>query len=104
VAKTQNSPDLLTAIAAATAAKPKPSVVSMSCGSRSSIFNGINQQTEQSYDALFNTPGITFVASSGDTGSGAFFPAASSIVVGVGGTTLTLDPTGKVQSEVAWTG
>jgi len=41
-------------------------------------------------DAYFVAPGVTFVASAGDSGAGVEWPAASPNVVGVGGTTLVL--------------
>src|SRR5262249_44773229 len=50
---------------------------------------------EASLDSHFTTPaghaGITVFASSGDSGAPIIWPAVSSHVVGVGGTTLTLD-------------
>ena len=71
------------------------SVVSMSWGV--SEFSG-----ETAYDADFTTPGITYVAASGDSG-GVEYPAASPNVVAVGGTTLTLSGTSSYGSESAWT-
>jgi subtilase family serine protease len=64
--------------------------------------------TEASYNSIFTTPaghtGITFLASSGDSGPqlGAVWPAAIPSVVAVGGTTLNVDASGHYQSEVAW--
>ena len=62
--------------------------VSMSWGG--SEFSG-----EASYDSHFTTPaghvGVTFFASAGDSGSPLIWPAVSTHVVGVGGTTLTLN-------------
>lgn len=59
---------------------------------------------ETSHETHFNKPGITFFASSGDDGAGVSWPAASSRVVGVGGTSLTLNPDGSVVSETGWSG
>jgi len=59
---------------------------------------------ENSYDTHFVSSGVTFLAASGDNGTGAAYPAASPDVVGVGGTTLTLSSTGNYQSETAWSG
>ena len=56
------------------------------------------------YDSHFNKPGVTFTASSGDDGAGVSWPAVSPYVVGVGGTTLTLDSSGAILSERAWKG
>jgi subtilase family serine protease len=46
-----------------------------------------SEVTEQQH---FNHPGVEITASSGDVGYGATFPASSSYVTAVGGTTLTL--------------
>ena len=56
------------------------------------------------YDNHFNRPGVTFTASSGDSGAGVEWPAVSPYVVGVGGTTLYLDNNGNRTSETAWSG
>jgi subtilase family serine protease len=47
---------------------------------------------------------VTFLAASGDSGTGVAYPAVSPDVIGVGGTTLTLAANGSYQSETAWTG
>ena len=48
---------------------------------------------------------MTFVAASGDSGSGVIYPAVSPYVLSVGGTTLHLDLNGNVLgSETAWSG
>ena len=73
------------------------SVVSNSYGS--SEFPG-----ETSYDFHFNRPGIAFTFSSGDSGYGVEYPAASRYVTAVGGTSLFLNANGTYNSEVAWTG
>jgi hypothetical protein len=76
------------------------SVVSMSFGLEE--FSG-----ELAYDATFATPGghtgVTFVAASGDNGSPGLYPAYSSNVIAVGGTTLTQSD-GTYVSETAWSG
>lgn len=59
---------------------------------------------EASYDNHFVSSGVTFLAASGDRGTGVAYPAASPDVVGVGGTTLSLSPSGAYQSEIAWSG
>jgi len=81
------------------------SVVSMSWGTPE--FLG-----ESTYDSIFNTPGVTFVAASGDSGawSGPMYPAVSPYVLAVGGTSLqNLDANGDYpgtgpNGEVAWSG
>ncbi len=92
--------DLLTAVNYARS-QPSVSVVSMSWGAGE--FSG-----EQSYDTYFTTPaghgGETFVASSGDGGAGANWPAVSPNVVAVGGTTLSISGSGAYSSEIAWSG
>jgi subtilase family serine protease len=60
--------------------------------------------SETAYDSYFNKSGTVFVASSGDNGAGAGYPAASPNVVAVGGTTLNLNANGTVSSETAWSG
>ena len=73
------------------------SVVSMS-------FGGSEFSSETSYDSHFAGNGVTFTASSGDSGDGVEYPAASPGVVGVGGTTLTTGTGGSYMSETAWSG
>jgi subtilase family serine protease len=67
---------------------------------------GANEfRSETSYDSYFTSSyGATFFASSGDSGAGVIWPAASPNVVAVGGTTLTLNSDGTVASETAWSG
>jgi subtilase family serine protease len=72
-------------------------VVSMS-------FGGNEYSSETSDDSHFNVPGVVFCASSGDSGHGSFYPAASPYVVSVGGTTLKLNSNGTWKSETTWTG
>lgn len=73
-------------------------VVSMSWGTAE--FAG-----ETRDDSHFAVPGVVFVASSGDAGAGVMYPAASPSVLGVGGTTLSLDATGNLLApETAWIG
>ncbi len=71
--------------------------VSMSWG-------GGESSSETSSDSHFNVGGVTFTASSGDSGNGVEYPAASPYVVGVGGTTLNVDSSGNYLSESAWSG
>ncbi|WP_165226721.1 S53 family peptidase [Aquisphaera insulae] len=77
------------------------SVVSMSWGATE--FQG-----ETGYDSLFTTPsghtGVTFVAASGDSGAwyGAMYPASSSNVLAVGGTSTTITSSGTITSQTGW--
>ena len=60
---------------------------------------------ETSLDAHFATKnGAIFFASSGDSGTGASWPASSPSVIAVGGTTLARDAKGAFISETAWKG
>jgi subtilase family serine protease len=59
---------------------------------------------ETSMDKNFVSNGVTYVAASGDAGTGAAYPAASPDVIGVGGTSLYLSASGNYQSETAWNG
>ena len=60
--------------------------------------------SERNLDNHFVANGVTFLAASGDTGTGVNYPAASPYVIGVGGTSLTLDVHGNYLSEAAWSG
>jgi hypothetical protein len=94
--------DLLTAV---NYAKTVSNVATISMSWGSSEFRG-----ESAYDSVFTTPaghqGITFVAASGDEGSryGPEWPATSSNVLAVGGTTLSLNSSGAYSSETTWNG
>jgi hypothetical protein len=84
--------DLMTAVGYATA---HADFVSNSYGA--SEFSG-----ETTYDSYFNKPGIGITVSSGDSGYGVEYPAASRYVTAVGGTSLTQTSGGW--SETAWSG
>jgi subtilase family serine protease len=60
--------------------------------------------SESTMDKNFVSNGVTFLAASGDAGTGVAYPAASPDVIGVGGTSLTLTVSGAYQSESAWSG
>ncbi len=52
---------------------------------------------------MFNVPGVTFVASTGDYGAAdPEYPAFSPNVVAVGGTSLTLNADNSYNSETGW--
>ena len=93
VAPSSSSNDLFNAVNYAT--NHGANIVSMSWG-------GPEFPTETRFDSYFNNPGVTYVASSGDTGAGVEWPAASPYVVGVGGTMLSLNSDGSYGSESAW--
>jgi hypothetical protein len=99
-ANSQSLPDLMTAVATA-AAQPGVSVVSMSWGlpEGQAIFSA----DEANYDPVFNVPGVTFVASTGDyAAADPEYPAFSPNVMAVGGTTLNLDSDNSYNSETGW--
>jgi hypothetical protein len=89
-------------IAAVNVARSIPGVVTIS------MSWGFNEFTkEASYNSYFTTPaghrGITFVAASGDSGpTGAEWPSVSPNVLAVGGTSLTVSPSGQYVFESAW--
>jgi subtilase family serine protease len=101
-ATTNNWSDLFTAIDYARS-QANVAVVSMS-------FGGLEWSGENSYDSHFTTPsghnGVTFIASSGDSGSSGApnYPSVSPNVLAVGGTQLTLDSSNNWSSETGWSG
>lgn len=98
-----NSPSFTDLTAAVTWAKNQPgvSVVSLSWGAG-------EFPSQPTYDTFFTTPighaGVSFVAASGDSGSPGMYPAFSPNVLSVGGTTLTLNAAGYIQTETGWSG
>jgi len=96
-AKTQSGANLLDAVDYA-AGRSDVVSVSMSWG-------GPEFSEETSLDQHFvSKSGAVFFASSGDSGTGANWPAASPNVIGVGGTSLELFKNGSFISESAWSG
>jgi subtilase family serine protease len=89
--------------AAVTYAARQPGVVAVSMS-----WAGEEDSTETSYDKNFLTPsghsGVTFVASSGDSGAPPSYPAISPNVLATGGTTLNLNSQGNYLSESGWSG
>jgi len=57
---------------------------------------------ETQVDPFFQVPGVTFIASSGDSAFGVQYPAVSPYVIGVGGTTLETNPAAVYLGETAW--
>lgn len=87
--------DLMTAVDRAVSMGA--TVVSNSYGSRE--FSG-----ETTFDSHFNHPGVAFVFSSGDSGYGTSYPAASRLVTSAGGTSLYINPDNTWNSEFVWSG
>lgn len=93
-AASDNTADLLSAI---NYASKHAKIVSMSWG-------GDEEYLQTYFDSVFRVPGTVFLASSGDDGAGICWPASSSDVIAVGGTTLSLDESGNRLDETAWEG
>jgi subtilase family serine protease len=78
---------------------PGVSVVSMS-------WSATEWASEGSFDNNFTTPaghqGVTYVASSGDNGDIAAWPAISPNVLSVGGTSLYTNANGSYENETSW--
>lgn len=71
----------------------------------SNSYGGSESSSDTSYDSsYYNHPGIAITASSGDSGYGAQYPAASQYVTAVGGTSLTRASNTRGWSETAWSG
>ncbi len=103
-----SDPNLIVAGVTEARRLPNVSVVSMSFGGPESPdpTMGTTAAQEAALDPLFTTPaghiGMTFLASTGDSGAPGGYPAYSPNVVAVGGTTLTTDPLGNYISETGW--
>ncbi len=71
----------------------------------SNSYGGSESSSEASWEsAYYNHPGVAITASSGDSGYGVQFPAASRDVTAVGGTSLTKASNARGWSETAWSG
>lgn len=86
-------PDLMAAVR--TAISHGATVVSNSYGAP-------EVRTDATFDTALQKPGVTIVVSSGDSGYGVEYPAASPGVVAAGGTSLRLNASGHRLSETAW--
>lgn len=96
-AASANGTDLINAI---NNARSNNSVVAVSMS-----WGGSEFSSETAYENYFTSNyGANFFAASGDSGHGTSWPAVSANVIGVGGTTVTLNSKGAVASEVAWSG
>jgi subtilase family serine protease len=63
-----------------------------------------SSEASSTYDGHFNRPGVPITVSSGDSGYGVEYPAASRYVTAVGGTTLNLTASNTRSSETVWSG
>jgi subtilase family serine protease len=81
--------------------------VAMGANAISNSYGGseFSSETSSIYNGHFNHPGVAITVSSGDSGYGVEFPAASQYVTAVGGTSLKRDSTaGRGWTETAWSG
>jgi len=69
----------------------------------SNSYGGSESSGESTYAPNYDHPGIAVTASSGDSGYGAQSPASFNTVVAIGGTSLTLSGTTRVD-ETVWSG
>ncbi|MGA9370848.1 MAG: S53 family peptidase [Solirubrobacterales bacterium] len=70
----------------------------------SNSYGGGESSSETSDDAHFNHPGAAITVSSGDSGYGVEYPAASRYVTAVGGTSLSHASSARGWTETAWSG
>ncbi len=77
----------------------------MGASAISNSYGGSEFNGETSWESHWNHPGIAVTVSSGDSGYGVEFPAASRYVTAVGGTRLTRSTTtARGWTETAWSG
>jgi subtilase family serine protease len=71
----------------------------------SNSYGGSESSTDTTYDTTYyDHPGIAITASSGDSGYGVEYPAASPYVTAVGGTSLSTSSNSRGWTETAWSG
>ena len=71
----------------------------------SNSYGGPESTADPTFDSsYYNHPGVVVTASSGDSGYGALYPAASQYVTAVGGTSLSRATTPRGWTESAWRG
>ncbi len=69
----------------------------------SNSYGGGESSSDTSYDSsYFNHPGVAITVSSGDSGYGVEYPAASRYVTSVGGTSLSRDSSTRGWTESVW--
>jgi subtilase family serine protease len=79
--------------------------VKLGAGVISNSWGGSEFSSEASVEQQYlNHPGVSITVSSGDSGFGVEFPAASQYVTAVGGTRLTKSATARGWTETAWSG
>jgi subtilase family serine protease len=70
----------------------------------SNSWGGGEYSSQTADDVHFNHPGVAITASSGDSGYGVSYPAASRFLTAVGGTALTRASNARGWNETAWDG
>ena len=65
---------------------------------------GGSDVSDATWGKYYNHPGIAVTASAGDSGYGVSYPASSTYVTGVGGTSLRTSSNARGWSETAWNG
>ncbi|WP_225831306.1 S53 family peptidase [Streptomyces sp. NK08204] len=71
----------------------------------SNSYGGSESSNDASYDSsYFNHPGVAITVSSGDSGYGVEYPAASKYVTAVGGTSLKTSSTTRGWTDTVWNG
>jgi subtilase family serine protease len=70
----------------------------------SNSYGGSESSSDPSTNAHYNHPGIPITVSSGDSGYGVEYPAATPYVTAVGGTTLKKATNARGWSETTWSG
>src|SRR5258708_3128971 len=75
------------------------------CRKPCGLHGGAESSSDTSYDTTHhNHPGIAITASTGDSGYGVQYPAASPYVTAVGGTALSKASNTRGRTETAWSG
>ena len=78
--------------------------VNLGANAVSNSYGASEFSSENLYDSYYDHPGVAITASSGDSGYGVQWPAASPYVTAVGGTTLVRSASARGWSESAWSG
>jgi hypothetical protein len=76
--------------------------VSLGAVAVSNSYGGQENLAETGVDLYFNHPGVAITVSSGDSGYGVEYPASSSYVTAVGGTSLVRNSSSRGWTESAW--
>ncbi len=77
--------------------------VSLGADFVSNSYGGSESASDNTFDSEFyNHPGVAVTASAGDDGFGVSYPAASSDVIAVGGTSLTTSTNARGWTESVW--